>query len=425
MISYGDLVKNKNNKEYIENFVKKLYKSTGTKKFVLNHFTKEELYSLLFDDVLGKFFKVYYENFILEFIFVFEKDALEIAYVLSNKKILEYCFGYFVANHGIIVEFLKKHPSASEYLLTDYNLSTFLTYNCFHHKPFLENLPSEFIHKNIGYISYILSHEFPRSKEQFLKEIENIPFCLTEVIAHWKCGERKELISFLNTYQKQYDVDLEPYKKEIIKILFSCEDMEDKENNPYLEVLEMILDEVLQVQNLTINDIEYKTYGRYSDIYQIGNFYLKLGDERYRYWIPSHKNVLRPIFRRYLEDIHLMVEIAPYVPILDKNNYVECQKLFNIFYEDEIILDDIKPKNIGKYRSISYEYFKNMYIANESIGFLGDNYEVPLEGEFVLADTDYLEYKETCRVNNCLSADLIHQYIKEYKCVKTVKKRGA
>lgn len=118
-----------------------------------------------------------------------------------------------------------------------------------------------------------------------------------------------------------------------------------------------------------------------------------------------------------------MVEIAPYIFILDKNNYEGCQKLFTIFYEDEIILDDIKPNNIGKYRAICYEYFKNMYIANESIGFLGDNYEMPLEGELVLADTDYLEYEKTCKINNCLSVDWIYQYIKEYSWVKTVRKK--
>ncbi len=425
MITYGDLVKNKNNKGYVEKFIKILYKNERAGVTLLKHFTPEELCNLLFDDVYGEYLKIYYEGFISEFIFLFKEQSLEIAYALNDDKILEYCFGHFVPSNAIIVSFLRNHPDTSRYLLTDYNLYAFLNYNWFHDKPFLKNLPSEFICKNIGYISYIVSLKFPNAKSNFLREIENIPLSLKTIIENWKCGERKELISFLNIYQKQYNVDLELYKKEILKVLFSHKSMKDKENNPYLEALEMVLDEVLCVQNLTINDIEYKTYGGYSDIYKVGDFFLKLGDLRHCLWIESHKNVQRPILRKYLEDIHLMLEIQPSASILNKNDYVECKELFTIFYEDRLILDDIHPSNIGKYRTILYTYFRNMYISNESIGFLGENYEVPEEGDLVLIDTDYLYSYENCDIDKCLSGEIIRKYIKEYKWINTIKKRGA
>lgn len=326
MISYRALVKNKNNRMYIKNFVDLLYASKKRGRLLSKYFTQQELYNLLFDEVYSKYFKVYYEGCISAFIFIFEKNALEVAYVLHDEEILKYCFDYFAPNNQVIVDFLRKHPDANTYLLTDYNLSTFLNYNLFHDKPFLENLSIDFIQENIGYISYIISCKFPYAQKRFLKEIENLSFSLKSIISSFPCGARKELISFLNAYQKQCDINLELYKKDIIKVLFSHKDMEDIENNPYLKALEMVL-------------------------------------------------------------------------------------------------DDIKPNNIGKYRAICYEYFKNMYIANESIGFLGDNYEIPLEGELVLADTDYLEYEKTCKINNCLSVDWIYQYIKEYSWVKTVRKK--
>ena len=423
MINYMVLVKNKKNKKYLEKFSNILYMSRRKEIKLATYFTQEELYSLLFDEVYGKYFRKYYEDCISEFLFLFEKNALEVAYVLHDKEILAYCFSYFAPNHQMIVDFLKKHPDASHYLLTDYNLCTYFNKNLFHGKSFLENLSIAFIQENMGYIIRIISRKFPYALEKFLKEIENFSFSLQSIISSFSCGERKELLSFLNAYQKQYDVDLELYKKDILKVLFSHKDMEEKENNPYLEALEMILDELLGVQNLTINDIEYKTNGSYSDLYQIGDFFLKLGDVRHCFWIPSHKNVLRPIFRRYLCDIHLMIEIVHYVPILEDSNYKICQNLFVLFYEDGIILDDIHPNNIGKYCPNPYAYFKNMYIANESIGFLGDNYEQPEEGEFVLIDTDYLEYAEDCKIEDCISFELIQKYIKELNGVKTLKKK--
>lgn len=157
------------------------------------------------------------------------------------------------------------------------------------------------------------------------------------------------------------------------------------------------------------------TKGGFSDIYQIENFVLKVGNKRHCLEIPSHRNVLRPIFRRYLSDIHLMVEIAPLVPVVEEKNYAACQKLFNTFYKDDIILDDSKPKNIGRYRLIRTKYFKDLYISNESIGFLGNNYDEPKEGEYVLIDSDCLEYKETYNIKNCCDSKVIYEYIKEYK----------
>lgn len=304
-------------------------------------------------------------------------------------------------------------------------LIRFFYQNRLQNKPFLEHIPSDFIYKNIDVISHVILFRFPKDITCFLNELASNPFFLEEmkknhlflekIISHCRCGEGRELISFLNKYQEQYPIDLELYRKEVLEVLFSHESMVDKKKNSYLEVLEMVLDEVLQVQNLTINDIKYMTHGGFADIYQIGDFVLKVGEKSHRLEIPSHRNVLRPIFRKYLSDIHLMMEIAPLIPILEKNDYDVCRRLFNTFYKEDIILDDIHPQNIGRYRSVKDKYFKNLYISNESIGFLGENYEEPEEGEYVLIDSDYLEYKETCDIEKCQSKELVYKYIKQYK----------
>lgn len=225
----------------------------------------------------------------------------------------------------------------------------------------------------------------------------------------------KRITLFLNEYQKHYGVNLELYRKEILEILFSHEYMKDRKENPYLESLEMVLDEVLQVQNLTINDIKYLTHGCFSDIYQIGDFVLKLGDRRHILKIPSHRNVLRPIFRRYLEEIHLMVEIAPKAFALGERDSKASQILFDFFYKDKIIFGDLQPANVGKYHSIIDKYFKGIYISNESIGFLGDSYDEPEEDEYVLIDSDHLEYEASCNIEEYVGKEYIYKYIKEYK----------
>ena len=66
MITYGDLVKNKNNKGYVEKFIKTLYKNERAGITLLKHFTPEELCNLLFDDVYGEYLKIYYEGSISE-----------------------------------------------------------------------------------------------------------------------------------------------------------------------------------------------------------------------------------------------------------------------------------------------------------------------------------------------------------------------
>ncbi len=424
-MNYGELVANKNNKEYVEAFFKEIYENEIRGDVLLRLFTVEELTSFLFDDVLGKYFRVYYENAPFEFVFIFKDTSLEIAYQVKNEEILKYCFGYFLPRHTIIVDFLREHFDASKYLLNGSNLFSFLNWNKLQNKPFLADLPNEFISQNIDFIIHVILSRFFNDVTRFLDELADTsffssknrrdPLFLEKIISRCTCGEGRELVSFLNQYQEHYSIDLELYRREILEVLFSHESMRDKRENPYLESLEMILDEVLHVQNLTINDIKYLKAGSYSDVYQIGDFVLKVGSKRNKLEIPSHKNVLRPIFRRYLSEIDMMVEIVPKVLMIDKSDWKACQTLFYLFYEDGNIMDDIHPQNIGRYRSVKDKYFKDLYISNGSIGFLGENYEEPKEGEYVLIDSDYLEYKETCDIEKCQSREMVYKYIKEYR----------
>lgn len=401
MITYHELLCHIQDDGYVADFFRSLYMD----QINLKLFSKQDIRDSLIHPILGKYMCLYWYDEVQMFCGIFQEESLELTSSLTDKTLFQGCSSYLLSTytcHGIVKNYFLQHPESCELILDFENLKRYLTHN-FDGISFLNGLSKDFICDRIVEITNIVSNSFYRKISLYIDEIskdkelynklqEEIP----NILNSYKNGEGAALFAFLGCVKNHFDCSkvIEENLNQILEVLFS-DSMSRKENNPYLEALKMILDEIFEVENKRIEDLEFLNCGAYSNAYRIGDFVLKVGSCRAYPNVPAHPNVLRPIFRRYLKEINLMIEITQYVEPVSKEEFMNQnipRMLFDKFYQDDLVWLDPKNANIGKIVPLQHPEFFNMYVASESIGFLGDKKTNNESGNYVLLDLDHLVF---------------------------------
>lgn len=249
--------------------------------------------------------------------------------------------------------------------------------------------------------------------------MEHIEFMLQEGITlknvHAIQGLSKELDEILN---QKLEEGKEQVAKDLLRETIYSEEKNGGEISRLVEdyalTMETLIGELLVDQNARMLDLQWRSNGAYSHVYQIKDKVLKIGSPRETYEIPYHPRILQPLTRTNLIDekngnqIFACIEIADNVEILckDKNQAEEMgkdkekvEKLYQIYKElrdDGIIWTDVRFANVGilKRPNIPTLNGEEIDVDPQAIGMLEKTKGKVLgAGEWVIIDTDFL-YRE-------------------------------
>ena len=130
-------------------------------------------------------------------------------------------------------------------------------------------------------------------------------------------------------------------------------------DNRDLVGIQLIFDDIFKRTNTTLKDLEYLTTGCYTDVFILKDLVIKTGNERFVFKIPISPYVLRPLFRRYFNNIKRYIEIAP---LLNTKNvpFNEVKEIFSSLKKINQEWLDPKTKNIGQLNNIPNYYGLNL-----------------------------------------------------------------
>ena len=216
-------------------------------------------------------------------------------------------------------------------------------------------------------------------------------------------GKNPQLQEFLNK-------KLEENKNDIAQILIldsirlrrvGINELDIEEySKDYGITLSIMIDELLQSEGKRWIDLSVKDGGTYSDVFEIGEKILKIGQPRKTYKIPYSRRILQPLLRTNFEaegkDI-ACVEICEKVDtVFECDEQETLYEIYKELREKGIIWTDPKPTNIGRLKKENVVTLngERLEVDSGAVGFEGEIKEEPLkEGDFVIIDTDYL-YRE-------------------------------
>lgn len=200
----------------------------------------------------------------------------------------------------------------------------------------------------------------------------------------------------------------------------------DKVSNDQIsqKMISKLIEELCEHENKDIEDIEYGGSGFFNFNVKIGDYILKLGEERESEDIPNDRRILKPLVRQQTnaernENIpNLFIEIQNVVDTkwtegLTKEEIdEELYKIYSELRNRGKVWTDIKAENLGRLIKPNKENFdievlnengeietRELRTNNYAIGFNGEEPEEILEpGELVIIDTEYVfregaEYK--------------------------------
>lgn len=168
----------------------------------------------------------------------------------------------------------------------------------------------------------------------------------------------------------------------------------------YALTLSIMIDELLQSEGKSWIDLNEKGHGTFSNVFEIGEKILKLGEPRKTYKIPYHRRILQPLVRTNFQtegnDV-VCVEISEKVDTRFECNETETiYQIYKELREAGIFWTDPKIDNIGRLRRDNVINLNGeiLDVDSAAVGFEGEKKEEPLKvGDLVILDTDYI-YKE-------------------------------
>ncbi|MBR2241251.1 MAG: hypothetical protein IJ890_07750 [Clostridia bacterium] len=169
----------------------------------------------------------------------------------------------------------------------------------------------------------------------------------------------------------------------------------------YAPTVMIMIEELLKEQNKKWIDIKEVGTGAYSNVYEIGDKILKIGNPRKKFEVPNHKRILQPLTRINLQedkdDKLACIEICEKVGTDYREDFNEViYEIYRDLRDDGIIWTDTRWKNVGKLLKDNVVTLngEKINVAPNSIGFDKSNKDKYLKaGEFVILDTDYI-FKE-------------------------------
>ncbi len=256
----------------------------------------------------------------------------------------------------------------------------------------------------------------------------------------------KDVLQFINWLNKNgIDISKEVPLDKFIERLYS--NIKDKRT---LETIEIFYKELLKRQpNMKYTDIEHLGMGKFSSVYGVGDFVVKIGDGRQTPYLKYNRRILQPLLRQeitgkfpYIEEkekqdyecygtfveIQNKVDTNWYDGLSQEKIFDELYKIYKEFREQGVIWTDISERNVGRLLKrnttnfpietlkgkivngdpvynkegeiIGYkvansaeleETMEEMIASDNATGITDRREEPPLEaGELVLLDVDYL-----------------------------------
>ena len=178
----------------------------------------------------------------------------------------------------------------------------------------------------------------------------------------------------------------------------------DKLLQDYANTLSTMIQELLISENSSWLEINKNSNSPYSDVYEIKNKELRIGELKQTYHIPNHTRILPPLTRINLIDNDgnefACIEIKDKVESIKKDD-ADMEKLYKLYAElreDGIIWTNITWDNIGIAPEVNVPSLngENIDVVPSSIGFSDNQKGKPLKaGDWVITNTDYI-YDENC-----------------------------
>lgn len=208
------------------------------------------------------------------------------------------------------------------------------------------------------------------------------------------CYVQEKNKNLLNRY-------LMDYKKDFVSFLLGKKlslSYSDTQLDTLMDVLVMLVDELLEQEELSYVDIKLLSAGSFSDVIEIGSKIVKVGDERYTYFMPNSPYFLAPLIRVNLEDISFLKGTIEVVEKVDTDIHISESELYELYKQirlDKQIWLDVKKENVGRLLCDNTIHYKKA-LCSDSItrGLLGENTVVLKKGDYVVCDLDHLVFEE-------------------------------
>lgn len=187
-----------------------------------------------------------------------------------------------------------------------------------------------------------------------------------------------------------------------------------KSDKQIVTAIATIIRELMAKSNgdINIKNIELAGVGGFSQALKIGDYILKIGDERATEYIPNDKRILQPIIRQYIEpkkhthnnfiEIQNAVDADWWHGMTDKEIDDILYKIYEEMRERGKTWYDLKKENVGrllKPNRINYKYRdidgteKDLRPTKSATGFIENEEpdEILEAGEYVIIDTDLIK----------------------------------
>jgi len=120
----------------------------------------------------------------------------------------------------------------------------------------------------------------------------------------------------------------------------------------YTDTLSIMIKELFESERVDWSDVKKIGEGTYSEVYQIGNKILKIGNPRKTYEIPNHRRILQPLIRLNFTDdkngeILACVEITNRAKKMKGLTDARVYQIYKELRDDGIIWTDARADNIG------------------------------------------------------------------------------
>lgn len=274
--------------------------------------------------------------------------------------------------------------------------------------------------KNEKYVARIFANNLKNDKKKYsIDDIKILLACntnknyLIKKVAEKNKNKMKKSMSkeayieFARWYKNILEIELNTRLEEIVKDI--------KDENTKWVVIKIIKD-LLVKNNLSAKDIKKLKAGNYSEVYEIGDKVIKVGESREVYEVPNHSRILQPIIRRefpyFLErsknknvrsvcvEVQNKVDTNWYEGLTEKQIDEAIYKIYKELRADGIIWLDPKKENIGRLLKENTTHYydrdgREIQPEDKSIGFYGKKGKRILQkGDLVILDTDFLVKKE-------------------------------
>ncbi len=177
-----------------------------------------------------------------------------------------------------------------------------------------------------------------------------------------------------------------------------------KERKELILLLAMLLKEICENENVSVDDIKCIGGGFTSSVYQIGDKVLKVGDDRYSLNIPNNPYIIKPLLRRSFEFLDkyngrlvrepLFVELTERVELVSEDEVTEedLYKIYKALRDMNIEWVDISARNVGRLiKDNEIHWHEPLDPDNNATLLNGDAGDITLKkGDLVIIDSDFI-----------------------------------